>query len=87
MKIVEAELDKYIKTDIEKLIKKLHRRETKILADLDTAEERECSITTLWNKTIQEIENHAIDIIQSRAELQKCINSKSDSEPLEKETE
>ena len=78
MKLIQTELDSYLKSELERIVKLIHRRENKILSELESVEERECGITSLWNKSIQYIENHAIDLIQKRAELQKKFGSKNE---------
>ena len=79
MKLIEAKLDSYLKSELEKIIKLIHRRENKILSELESVEERECGITSLWNKSIQYIEDHAIELIQKKAELQKKFEVQDES--------
>ena len=77
MQILKAELNSKTIDLLQKTIKEIHKQENKELAELQTAIERECSITTLWNNAVQYIETYSIEMIEKKLENEKCQNDKT----------
>ena len=74
MQIIEAELTEKTYDALNDVIRKIHRQENLLLTNrFDSLEERECSMSTLWEQATNYLEEHVMKIVEDRLESDKCM--------------